>query len=78
VETGNADAGIVYATDARVSSKVRVVTTAPANTHAPIVYPVAVVKGSKNQAAATAFLDYLQSPDARLVFEKQGFTVNAR
>ena len=78
VETGNADAGIVYATDARVSSKVRVVTTAPANTHAPIVYPVAVVKGSKNQAAATAFLDYLQSPDARMVFEKQGFTVNAR
>ena len=48
VETGNADAGLVYATDARASGKVRVVATAPESTHDPIVYPAAVVKGSRN------------------------------
>ena len=40
VETGNADAGIVYATDALTASQVRVVATAPENSHDPIVYPV--------------------------------------
>ena len=43
VETGNADAGIVYATDARESSKVRVTATAPPGSHTPVVYPVAVL-----------------------------------
>lgn len=76
VETGNADAGIVYVTDAHSSPRVRIVATAPAGSHAPIVYPVAVLKNSKNQPAATGFLDYLITPAARLIFEKQGFTVN--
>jgi molybdate transport system substrate-binding protein len=78
VETGNAEAGIVYATDARSSDKVRVLATAPANTHAAIVYPVSVVKASKQQMAATSFLDFLQTPPARLIFEQHGFTVNGR
>jgi len=77
VETGNADAGLVYATDARVSSKVRVVAAAPESTHDPIVYPAAVVKGSRNEEAARMFLDYLGSAGARAIFEKYGFTIAA-
>ena len=72
VETGNADAGIVYETDARESSKVRVVAAAPAGTHAPIVYPVAVIRDSRNAEAArhviTAYyckIDRMGSPQAR-------------
>jgi len=75
VETGNADAGLVYATDARTSGKVRVIASAPESTHMPIVYPAAIVKGSRNQAAARVFLDYLASPPARAIFLKHGFTM---
>jgi len=77
VETGNADAGLVYATDAQISSKVRVVATAPDSTHDPIVYPVAVVKGSRNEQAARSFVDYLSSADAKAIFVNHGFTIAA-
>src|SRR5215469_4025683 len=46
VETDNADAGIVYATDARGSNRVSVVATAPEDSHAPVIYPVAVLSTS--------------------------------
>jgi molybdate transport system substrate-binding protein len=73
VETGNADAGIVYATDAKISMKVTVAATAPEDSHSPVVYPAAVIKNSKNAAAAKAFLDFLASEKARTVFQKYGF-----
>jgi len=75
VETGNADAGVVYASDAKVSTKVKVMATAAEDTHSPIVYPAAVIKSSKNQDAAKAFLDYLGSSEAKAIFENKGFTV---
>jgi molybdate transport system substrate-binding protein len=74
VETGNADAGIVYQSDARTTMKVRVVATAPWATHDPIAYPAAVIRTTKNFTAARAFLDFLEGPDALAVFEKCGFT----
>jgi molybdate transport system substrate-binding protein len=77
VETGNADAGLVYATDARISNKVRVVAVAPDSTHDPIVYPAAVIKGSHVEAAARSFVEYLSSPNARAIFVKRGFTIAA-
>lgn len=78
VETGNADAGIVYATDAKISNakiskKVTVVATAPEDSHSPVVYPAAVIKNSKNPAGAKAFLEFLASEKARVVFQKYGF-----
>ena len=73
VETGNADAGFVYRTDALTSKKVRVVATAPADSHDPIVYPAAVLKNSKNAAAAREFVGFLEGPEARTAFEKYGF-----
>lgn len=73
VETGNADAGLVYATDAQTSPRVRVVAVAPDESHDPIVYPLAEIKGSPNDAAIRAFLAFLNSPKARAIFERHGF-----
>lgn len=78
VETGNADAGLVYATDAAASSKVRIVATAPESSHDPIVYPAAAIRTGSNQAAAEAFVDYLASPTARAIFTQRGFTMAAQ
>jgi molybdate transport system substrate-binding protein len=73
VTRAEAPLGIVYATDARVEPKVWVVGTFPANTHEPIVYPVALTKDGKPDAAA--FLADLKTPASRAVFERAGFTV---
>jgi molybdate transport system substrate-binding protein len=74
VERGEVPLGLVYATDAAISKKVRVVGTFPAESHPPIVYPVAVISGSKMQAAQQ-FVTFLKSPEARAIFEKYGFDV---
>jgi molybdate transport system substrate-binding protein len=66
--------GIVYQTDATAEPKVKVVGVFPADTHPPIIYPIALTVESTNPDAA-AFLAYLESPKARPLFEKQGFTV---
>jgi len=76
VETGNVEAGIVYKTDALSSEKVKIVATAPEGSHQPIVYPVAVLSGTKQQKAAEDFLAYLSAPECRVVFEKYGFTMS--
>lgn len=56
VENGNADAGLVYATDAKISDKVKVAVVASENSHSPIVYPMAELKRSKNPDAAKEFV----------------------
>ena len=72
VATGNADAGIVYATDARGTPNVRVAAIADPATHAPVVYPIAVVRSSRSGAAARAFTSWLAT-DARGIFKAHGF-----
>lgn len=74
VETGNVDAGIVYETDAKISDQVKVVAYAPEKSHAPVIYPAAVLKDSRNAEAAKAFLAYLSGDTAKAVFEKFGFS----
>lgn len=76
VETGNVEAGIVYKTDAISSNKINIVATAPEGSHQPIVYPVAVLSGTKQQKAAEDFLTYLNTPECRTIFEKYGFTMS--
>ncbi len=73
VESGDADAGIVYATDARASRRVRVAFTAPPGETPPISYPFALLRDAPAPAAARAFLDYLSGPAAAGVFRKNGF-----
>ena len=75
VESGNADAGLVYLTDAKISNKVKVVVVAAASYHAPIVYPMAVLKSSKSINDAKAFVQYLSSREAKGVLRKYGFIV---
>lgn len=73
VERGAAPLGIVYATDAKASRAVRVVGTFPASSHAPIRYPVAVLKASRHKDA-TAFRAFLLSRQARAIFARHGFS----
>ena len=74
VARGEAPYGIVYATDALSEKDVRIVDTFPASTHPPIVYPIAVLAGSRS-AAAKPLLDYLRSAPARGTWERYGFRV---
>nr|WP_228035854.1 molybdate ABC transporter substrate-binding protein [Oculatella sp. LEGE 06141] len=75
VESGNADAGVVYTTDARVSDQVRQVATAPSNLHSAIVYPMAVITASQNQPAARTYAQFLTSSPAQAVFRRYGFGI---
>jgi molybdate transport system substrate-binding protein len=72
VESGEAPLGIVYATDAAASDKVRVLATFPAGSHPPIRYPVAVLAASKNDQA-TGFEQFLASPQGQAIFARYGF-----
>jgi molybdate transport system substrate-binding protein len=72
VDRGEAPLGIVYASDALMDRSVRVVDTFPANTHPPIVYPVALTKSANSEAAG--FVAYLVSPQAQEIFARYGFT----
>ena len=75
VDTGNVDAGLVYKTDAAASKKVKILATAPDGSHAPIIYPAAVLSSTKHQKAAEEFLSYLAGPEGKTVFEKYGFVM---
>ncbi|MEH1939190.1 MAG: molybdate ABC transporter substrate-binding protein [Nostoc sp.] len=75
VESGNAQAGLVYATDAKISNKVKVVVTADEKFHSPIVYPVAIIKSSKNPSAAKEFVQFISGSQAKTVLRKYGFIV---
>lgn len=74
VARGECPLGIVYATDAAVERKVRVVGTFPAGTHPAIVYPAAITTAARS-AEAASLLRFLGSTEAKPVFEKFGFTV---
>ena len=71
VARGEAPLGIVYETDAKAEPKVKVIGVFPADSHPPIVYPAALTAGAKSGGAA--YLEFLQSPLARGIFEKRGF-----
>ena len=75
VETGAAEAGIVYATDAAISKKVKVVAEIPEKLTGPVRYPLVLLKHGGQSAAAQSFYRYLSSPAAAKVFRKYGFTV---
>lgn len=72
VERGECPLGIVYATDAAISAKVEVVGIFPENSHAPVIYPFALIKGASPDAQA--FFAYLKSSAVTDIFERNGFT----
>lgn len=78
VERGEAPLGIVYATDAQASSKVKVIATFPPASHPPIVYPAALIKHQFQKQpddVANSFLNYLRGKEAQRVLEAHGFMV---
>ncbi|XXF77344.1 molybdate ABC transporter substrate-binding protein [Myxococcaceae bacterium GXIMD 01537] len=78
VEAGRVDAGLVYATDAAQSRRVRVVFTVPEAEVPRIVYPVAALTQGKAPEAGLAFVRFLQGDAARATFQKHGFLVLPR
>ncbi|EMN7235336.1 molybdate ABC transporter substrate-binding protein [Vibrio parahaemolyticus] len=70
VERGEAPLGVVYKTDAQLTSKVKIVGEFASDTHAAIVYPAAVVNDSTE---SRQFFQYLKSEDAKRVFAHYGF-----
>ena len=73
VARGEAPYGIVYASDAKVAPNVWVVGVFPESTHAPIIYPAAMIKTAS--PSAKAFLSFLGSKGAGAIFQKAGFTI---
>lgn len=74
VEAGEADCGVVYATDAMTSDQIQVVCSAPEG-GPEVLYPAAVIKDCANPEGAKEFLDYLTGEEAKEVFESYGFKV---
>ena len=77
VSQGSADCGIVYATDAKSDDNVKVVCEAPDSAlKTPVIYPVAVLSNASNPDGAHAFVDFLQTKEAKDVFVEYGFTIH--
>jgi molybdate transport system substrate-binding protein len=74
VETGNADAGFVYRTDALSSTKADIAFDVDPAAYPAIRYPAGIIKNSQHRAEAEQFYAYLQSDEAMTVFRKYGFT----
>ena len=73
VELGEADAGIVYATDAVVETEVEVVYTFDPATHDPIVYPLVLLKPGAANPAAIELYERLRTTESMKVFQRRGF-----
>ncbi|MDR9748919.1 molybdate ABC transporter substrate-binding protein [Paenibacillus taichungensis] len=75
VETGNADAGFVYKTDALTSDQVKIAFEVDKNSYTPANYPVGIIEGTKHRTEAEQFYTYLQTPEVLDVFAKYGFSI---
>jgi len=75
VEAGNADAGFVYKTDAMISARVRIALEVPAEFAPKIVFPAAIVAGSRHQDQAQRFLAFLKTEEAGQIFRRLGFGI---
>ncbi|NLL29467.1 MAG: molybdate ABC transporter substrate-binding protein [Clostridiales bacterium] len=76
VAEASADAGIVYSTDAASNQKVKVIAEAPEGSVSKVIYPVGIIKATKEEDASKKFIEFLETDDAAKVFESYGFTVN--
>lgn len=73
VDSGNADAGLVYRTDTLKLRSAIIAAEAPVKSHAPIIYPAALVADGRHPTAAQQFLNFLQSDEAGKIFAKYLF-----
>lgn len=73
VAEGSAEAGIVYSTDAASNKNVKVIAEAPLGSVSQIIYPVGIVKATKEMESAKKFVEFLKTDEALKVFESYGF-----
>ncbi|MFO0705513.1 MAG: molybdate ABC transporter substrate-binding protein [Nitrospira sp.] len=78
VAKGEAEIGLVYRTDAVSDEHVRILDTAPEDSHTPIRYGVAIVWTARNISGAGDFIEFLQTPQIRAQFKDHGFEQAAR
>ena len=74
VEAGNADAGIVYRTDALSSDRLKIALVIEGDLHSPIAYPAVAVNDFSNRSEALNYLEYLYTEEAMSVFRRYGFS----
>jgi molybdate transport system substrate-binding protein len=73
VAKGEAELGIVYRTDAVSNPNVRILDTAPVDSHKPVRYGVATAWTSRNVSGAKAFIEFLFTPQVQNVLQQHGF-----
>ncbi len=73
VATGNVDAGIVYQTDTNSSDAVKIIANAPEKSHTAVIYPIAIIKDSKNIEATKQLEEFMFTSEAKALFKKYGF-----
>jgi molybdate transport system substrate-binding protein len=79
VARGEVDAGLVYSTDAMARSKeVKVVMKLPEGSHQPVVYPIGVIKGTKEESFSRAFVDFIVSAEGQKILNKHGFIARSK
>ncbi|HEV7223075.1 MAG TPA: molybdate ABC transporter substrate-binding protein [Pirellulales bacterium] len=77
VETGAAEAGIVYATDAAVTNKVKIAFRFDAGLTEPIVYPLVLLKRGASKSSAQALYETFRSDAAAKIYRRRGFTLRS-
>jgi molybdate transport system substrate-binding protein len=75
VETGAAEAGIVYATDAKISKRVQIAARVDPALSDPIRYPILLLQNGESNMAARQFFEFLTAPESVAIFRKYGFWV---
>ncbi|WP_204518418.1 molybdate ABC transporter substrate-binding protein [Brevibacillus fulvus] len=73
VESGDADVGVIYSSDAVIGKGIKVLATAQSQWHEPIVYPGAVLAASAHPAEAQRFLAFIMSEEGKRILQKYGF-----
>ena len=74
VARGEVDAGMVYSTDAAIKAdRVKIAIEASEQSHKPVVYPIAVIKGSKKEILGKEFISFVVSQEGKQIMKKYGF-----
>lgn len=76
VQDKNVEAGILFKTDALIGKNIKIIASAPANSHQSIEYPAAVIKATHNPAEAKQFMDFLKTSKAKNILKKYGFVLD--
>lgn len=76
VARGEVDAGLVYSTDARTrANEIKTISTAPAESHQPILYPIGIIRGTKKETLAAAFIALILSRKGKDILQRHGFLI---